>query len=129
MSYSQIIIHGNMGKGAEYKESSGGKAYLKFSIAVNQWDSQARQEKPAWFNCQMWDNQSNNRLDKIRPYLEGEENTGKKLLVIGTPTFWQDDNGNNVLSIKVNEIDFGAKSETKESKTRESETSNSGVPF
>jgi len=116
MSYAKIILSGNMGKGAEFKETKSGTGYLKFSVAVNQWDSSAKEEKPSWFNCQMWDNKQGNRLDRIRPYLEGESNKGKKLVIDGTPSIWQDKEGNNVLTVKVIEIDFGPKDQTKEVK-------------
>jgi hypothetical protein len=48
--------------------------------------------------------------------LEGESNKGKKLVIDGTPSIWQDKEGNNVLTVKVIEIDFGPKDQTKEVK-------------
>jgi len=128
MAYAQITLFGNMGKGAVYKEAKSGTGYLKFSIAVNQYDSATREQKPSWFNCQMWDNQKATRLEKLRPYLEGDAGKGKQLLIVGTPNIWQDTDGNNVLTVKVNELSFGSKDQTREVEQDDKITFNAEEP-
>ena len=53
---------------------------------------------------------------------------GKQLLIVGTPNIWQDTDGNNVLTVKVNELSFGSKDQTREVEQDDKITFNAEEP-
>ena len=51
-------IIGRAGQDAEIKYFESGKVKTTFSLAVNRWDSKAKEETTDWYNIEVWDKQA-----------------------------------------------------------------------
>jgi single-strand DNA-binding protein len=52
MSYQKLVLIGRLGQDPEMRYSKDGKAYTKFSVAVNGYK---RDDPPTWFRCTAFD--------------------------------------------------------------------------
>ena len=55
---NSVVLVGRAGQDPETKFFESGKAKCTFSIAVNRWDSRAKEETTDWFNIEVWDKQA-----------------------------------------------------------------------
>ena len=55
---NSVVVVGRVGQAPEMKYFDSGKVKVTFSVAVNRWDSKAKEEVTDWFNIEIWDKQA-----------------------------------------------------------------------
>lgn len=55
---NSVVVVGRVGQPPEMKYFDSGKVKVTFSLAVNRWDSRAKEEVTDWFNIELWDKQA-----------------------------------------------------------------------
>lgn len=79
MNIQTVIVVGRATKDAEMLESKAGKAYVKFSIAVNSKSKKDEEATVTYYDVLLFDKQAENAKDKVKK--------GDALLVVGKPSF------------------------------------------
>lgn len=100
MSFSKIVIMGNLTDDPEQRTTQNGQELTRFTIAVNTRTGAGRESSAAFYRCTMW----GKRGEVITRYLS----KGRQLLVSGTLTVssYQAKDGSMRQSLDVNVDDF-----------------------
>ena len=100
MSFSKIVIMGNLTADPDQRTTQSGQELTRFTIAVNTRSGAGREENTAFYRCTMW----GKRGEAISRYVS----KGQQLLVSGTLTVsnYQSKDGENRQSLEVNVDDF-----------------------
>lgn len=100
MSFSKIVIMGNLTADPEQRTTPNGRELTSFTIAVNTRAGAGREENTTFYRCTMW----GNRGEAIAKYVT----KGQQLLVSGTLSArsYQAKDGTERQSLEVNVDDF-----------------------
>lgn len=100
MSFSKIVIMGNLTADPEQRTTPNGRELTSFTIAVNTRAGAGREENTTFYRCTMW----GNRGEAIAKYVT----KGQQLLVSGTLSArsYQTKDGTERQSLEVNVDDF-----------------------
>lgn len=113
---NQWVLVGNVGQKPELKQSKNGKAYLQFSVAVNERykpkDATEYVEKTVWFNLVAFDKKAEN-LAKILDKGTAISVTGK----LGIKVEETDGKKRYLNDLIVDKVDVVAKAKEKEAST------------
>ena len=100
MSFSKIVIMGNLTADPEQRTTPNGRELTSFTIAVNTRTGAGREENTTFYRCTMW----GNRGEAIAKYVS----KGQQLLVSGTLSArsYQTKDGTERQSLEINVDDF-----------------------
>ena len=100
MSFSKIVIMGNLTADPEQRTTPNGRELTSFTIAVNTRTGAGREENTTFYRCTMW----GNRGEAIAKYVS----KGQQLLVSGalSARSYQTKDGAERQSLEVNVDDF-----------------------
>lgn len=100
MSFSKIVIMGNLTADPEQRTTPNGRELTSFTIAVNTRTGAGREENTTFYRCTMW----GNRGEAIAKYVS----KGQQLLVSGalSTRSYQTKDGTERQSLEVNVDDF-----------------------
>lgn len=100
MSFSKIVIMGNLTADPEQRTTPNGRELTSFTIAVNTRTGAGREENTTFYRCTMW----GNRGEAIAKYVS----KGQQLLVSGSLSTrsYQTKDGTERQSLEINVDDF-----------------------
>lgn len=100
MSFSKIVIMGNLTADPEQRTTPNGRELTSFTIAVNTRTGAGREENTTFYRCTMW----GNRGEAIAKYVS----KGQQLLVSGalSTRSYQTKDGTERQSLEINVDDF-----------------------
>ena len=100
MSFSKIVILGNLSADPEQRTTPNGRELTRFTIAVNTRMGAGREDSVAFYRCTVW----GSRGEAVAKYVS----KGQQLLVSGTLTVsnFQGKDGASRQSLEVNVDDF-----------------------
>lgn len=100
MSFSKIVIMGNLTADPEQRTTPNGRELTSFTIAVNTRTGAGREENTTFYRCTMW----GNRGEAIAKYVS----KGQQLLVSGalSARSYQTKDGTERQSLEINVDDF-----------------------
>lgn len=106
-------ILGNLGADAELKEHDGNQ-YLNFNVASNHY---SRKDEVTWIRCALW----GSRAEKLEQYLT----KGTRVLVVGTLSTRENDEGKTFLNCHATNVSFAGNAKSDDD-SRDQRKSNNG---